>query len=113
MGITTKKEKLLAKYTPCIFKSRQDVIYALAIVQIASLHMIAESPIALGEPLKGNFRGYYSCPVRKNFLIIFLYCSICRKRKDDQTVLCSDCSTCSDDTIKFIALGPHDKAYLG
>jgi hypothetical protein len=37
MGITTKKEKLLAKYTPCIFKSRQDVIYALAIVQIASL----------------------------------------------------------------------------
>jgi mRNA-degrading endonuclease YafQ of YafQ-DinJ toxin-antitoxin module len=75
--------------------------------------MIAERPIALGEPLKGNFRGYYSCPVRKNFLIVFLYCSICRKRKDDQIVLCSNCSTCSDDTIKFIALGPHDKAYVG
>jgi len=75
--------------------------------------MIAESPIALGEPLKGNFRGYYSCPVRKSFLIIFLYCSVCRKKKDDQIVLCSDCSTCSDDTIKFIALGPHDKAYFG
>ena len=75
--------------------------------------MIAQSPIALGEPLKGNFRGYYSCPVRKNFLIIFLYCSICRKKKDDQIVLCSDCSKCSDDTLKFIALGPHDKAYFG
>jgi hypothetical protein len=75
--------------------------------------MIAESPIALGEPLKGNFRGYYSCPVRKSFLIIFLYCSICRKKKDDQIVLCSDCSMCGDDTIKFIALGPHDKAYWG
>jgi len=75
--------------------------------------MISQSPIALGEPLKGNFRGYYSCPVRKNFLIIFLYCSICRKKKDDQIVLCSDCSKCSDDTLKFIALGPHDKAYFG
>jgi len=75
--------------------------------------IIAQSPIALGEPLKGNFRGYYSCPVRKNFLIIFLYCSICRKKKDDQIVLCSDCSKCSDDTLKFIALGPHDKAYFG
>jgi mRNA-degrading endonuclease YafQ of YafQ-DinJ toxin-antitoxin module len=75
--------------------------------------MIAGSPIALGEPLKGNFRGYYSCPVRKNFLIIFLYCSICRRKKDDGIVLCADCSTCSDDTIKFVALGPHDKAYWG
>jgi len=75
--------------------------------------MIAESPIALGEPLKGNFRGYYSCPVRRNFLIIFLFCSLCRKKKDDKIVLCSDCSTCSDDTIKYIALSPHDKAYFG
>lgn len=75
--------------------------------------MIAESPIALGEPLKGNFRGYYSCPVRRNFLIIFLYCSICRKKKDDSIVLCADCSQCADNTIKFVALGPHDKVYSG
>ena len=75
--------------------------------------MIAESPIALGEPLKGIFRGYYSCPVRRNFLIIFLYCSICRKKKDDSIVLCADCSQCADNTIKFVALGPHDKVYSG
>lgn len=75
--------------------------------------MIATSPISLGEPLKGNFRGYYSCPVRRNFLIIFLYCSICRKKGDDTIVLCANCSECADDTIKFIALGPHDKAYWG
>jgi len=37
--------------------------------------MIMENPIPLGEPLKGNLRGYYSCPVRKNFLIIYLYCN--------------------------------------
>lgn len=74
--------------------------------------MIAESPLSLGEPLKGNFRGYYSCPVRRNFLIIFLYCSICRKKKDDALVLCADCADCADDTIKFVALGPHDKIYF-
>ena len=73
--------------------------------------MIAENPIALGEPLKGNFRGYYSCPVRKNFLIIYIYCKICRKKGDDKIVLCDDCNTCSDDTIKFINLGPHDYTY--
>lgn len=75
--------------------------------------MICESPVALGEPLKGNFRGYYSCQVRRNFLIIFLYCSICRRKGDDAIVLCEDCLECPDDTIKFIALGPHDKAYWG
>lgn len=75
--------------------------------------MIAANPISLGEPLKGNFRGYYSFPVRRNFLIIFLYCLICRKKRDEGIVLCADCSDCADDTVKFIALGPHDKAYLG
>ena len=73
--------------------------------------MIIENPIDLGGPLKGNFRGFYSCPVKKNFLIIFLYCDICRKKGDNQVVLCNDCSECSDDTIKFVALGPHDKTY--
>jgi mRNA-degrading endonuclease YafQ of YafQ-DinJ toxin-antitoxin module len=75
--------------------------------------MIVANPVALGEPLKGNFRGFYSCPVRRNFLIIFLYCSICRKKGDDSIVLCADCPECPDNTIKFIALGPHDKAYWG
>lgn len=73
--------------------------------------MIIEGPIALGEPLKGNFRGYYSCSVRKNFLIIYLYCKICRKIGDDKIVLCSDCHKYSDDTIKFVDLGPHDHTY--
>jgi len=75
--------------------------------------MIAASPVSLGEPLKGSFRGYYSCPVRRNFLIIYLYCSICRKKGDDAIVLCADCPQSPDDTLKFIVLGPHDKAYWG
>ena len=73
--------------------------------------MIIQNPVALGEPLKGNFRGYYSSPVKKNFLIIYLYCGICRKKADDEVVRCGDCRSSSDETIKFIDLGPHDKAY--
>jgi len=73
--------------------------------------MIIANPIAMGEPLKGNFRGFYSCPVKKRFLIIYLYCNICRKKGDDEIVLCGNCKDTSDDTIKFIALGPHDEAY--
>lgn len=75
--------------------------------------MIAGNPVSLGEPLKGNFRGYYSCPVKRSFLIVFLYCRSCRKKGDDEIVLCSDCPDCSDQTIKFIALGPHDETSWG
>jgi addiction module RelE/StbE family toxin len=74
--------------------------------------MIIENPIAMGEPLKGNFRGFYGCPVKKNFLIIYTYCNICRKKGDNEIVLCYDRQNISDDTIKFIALGPHDEAYI-
>jgi len=31
--------------------------------------MILANPIAIGEPLKGTFRGYYSAPVKKHFII--------------------------------------------
>jgi mRNA-degrading endonuclease YafQ of YafQ-DinJ toxin-antitoxin module len=73
--------------------------------------MIAENPAALGEPLKGALRGYYSFPVRRNFIIIYQYCRACRKKGDDEIVLCHDCNDTKDDTIRFIAFGPHDAAY--
>lgn len=73
--------------------------------------MIIENPVALGEPLKGNFRGFYSCPVKKNFLIIYLYCRACRSKGDYKAVLCHDCQKCKDETIKFVDMGPHDYAY--
>lgn len=73
--------------------------------------MIIENPVALGEPLKGNWQGFYSCPVKRNFIIIYLYCEACRKKGDDVVVACSDCRDVPDKTIKFILLGPHDKAY--
>jgi hypothetical protein len=70
--------------------------------------MILTNPAGLGEPLKGNLRGYYGVPVKNNFLIIYLYCLICRQRRDDGIVLCHDCSNCADETVKFIQLGPDD-----
>ncbi len=72
---------------------------------------IIEHPVALGEPLQGNFRGFYSCPVKRNFIIIYLYCSICRKKGDDEYVACENCAETVDETIRFIIVGPHDAAY--
>jgi mRNA-degrading endonuclease YafQ of YafQ-DinJ toxin-antitoxin module len=77
----------------------------------AKVDMIIQNPVSLGEPLKGNFRGYYSASIKKNFLVIFLYCNSCRKKGEDEIVLCSDCLECSDGTIKFVGIGPHDKVY--
>ena len=73
--------------------------------------MIIQNPVSLGEPLKGNFRGYYSTSVKKNFLVIFLYCNSCRKKGEDEIVICNDCLECSDDTLKFVEIGSHDKVY--
>ena len=73
--------------------------------------MIMEQPLALGEPLKGTLRGFYSYPVKKSFIIIYLYCRACRKKGDDSFVACSDCSERDDETIKFVLLGPHDQTY--
>ena len=73
--------------------------------------IIIEDPVPFGEPLKGNWQGFYSCPVKRNFIIIYLYCDICRKKGDDVVVACSECQDTPDQTIKFVLLGPHDEAY--
>jgi mRNA-degrading endonuclease YafQ of YafQ-DinJ toxin-antitoxin module len=73
--------------------------------------MILTDPVAFGEPLKGNWQGFYSCPVKRNFIIIYLYCEACRKKGDHRTVLCGDCAETPDHIVKFILLGPHDRAY--
>ena len=75
------------------------------------IDMIIQNPVSLGEPLKSNFRGLCSTSVKKNFLIIFLYCNSCRKKGDDKIILCIDCLKYSDDTLKFIEIGPHDRVY--
>ena len=73
--------------------------------------MIMENPLTVGEPLKGNRQGYYSSSVKRNFIIIYLYCDACRKKGHDVVVACSDCKESKDQTIRFVMLGPHDDAY--
>ncbi len=73
--------------------------------------MIIENPLTLGEPLKRNFQGFYSCPVKRNFIIIYLYSYSCRKKKGNLVVNCSDCPATPDNTLKFVLLGPHDDTY--
>ncbi|VAX09548.1 hypothetical protein MNBD_GAMMA26-336 [hydrothermal vent metagenome] len=73
--------------------------------------LILENPLAFGEPLKANWQGFYSCPVKRNFIIIYLYCEACRKKGDDAVVLCHDCTITENSTVKFVLLGPHDEAY--
>ena len=75
------------------------------------VRQIMTHPIELGEPLKGNLRGFYSCPVKRNFIILYLYCAACRKKGDNEYVACSDCSTTPDETIKFVLMGPHNETY--
>ncbi len=73
--------------------------------------LILENPLAFGEPLNAYWQDFYSCPVKRNFIIIYLYCDACLRKGDDAVVLCHDCSETDDATVKFVLLGPHDEAY--
>lgn len=77
----------------------------------AKVLQIIEHPVELGEPLKGKLRGLYSSPIKRNFIIIYLYCSACRKKRDNEFVACADCRETGDETLKFLIVGPHDEAY--
>ena len=70
-----------------------------------------ENLLTLGEPLKGNWREFFSCPVGRVFNITYLHCAICRKKGDYAVVACSDCAETADETLKFVVLGPHDDTY--
>ena len=71
---------------------------------------IIQDPL-MGEPLKYDLRGLYSTPVAKIFLIVYSYCKICRKKGDDKTLRCHDCSDMMSETVRFFDVGPHDKVY--
>lgn len=75
------------------------------------VRQIIDHPVELGDPLKQNWRGFYSCAVRRNFIIIYLYCWACRKKGDAPFVACADCADTPDETIKFVLVASHDEAY--
>jgi len=99
-----------ALFSDAFMKSLNKFISLKKVIK-SKVDAILENPVRLGEPLKGHLRGYYSCPVKKNFLIIYQYCRVCRKKGDEEIVQCGDCDQCSDDTVRFIDIGPHDRVY--
>lgn len=77
---------------------------------VNKIDKIMQDPL-IGEPLRYDLRGLYSAPVARNFLIIYSYCKICRKKGDDKILLCHDCSDMWEETVRFFDLGPHDRVY--
>ena len=69
------------------------------------------SPMEFGEPLKGDLRGLSSCPVKKNFILIYVYCKECRAKSHQNIHNCPECDETPDETVTFLAIGPHDAAY--
>ena len=77
---------------------------------VNKIDQLVRDPL-MGEPLKYDLRGLYSVPVAKNFIIAYAYCRVCRKKGDNQILLCHDCSSMADETIRFFDVGPHDAVY--
>lgn len=75
------------------------------------IRMVLSNPLGFGEPLKGNLEGLCSCPVKKNFVIIYVYCKECRIKNYQETIGCGNCEETPDERVKFLTIGPHDEAY--
>ncbi len=75
------------------------------------IDILLQNPLGFGEPLKYDLEGLSSCPVKKGFIIVYVYCRECRIRGYNRINNCKDCEHTPDEVIKFVTIGPHDKAY--
>ena len=75
------------------------------------IQALLENPFGFGEPLKYDLLGLCSCPVKKGFIIIYVYCKECRIKGYEKINACEDCTQTPDEVVKFITIGPHDLAY--
>ena len=77
------------------------------------VEQILENPYArterLGQVGSGlDLRGCRSARVDRNFRMIFVICEECRRVKDCQYCFCEGKN---DETVVFLTVGPHDRAY--
>ena len=75
------------------------------------IEQLLENPLGFGEPLRYSLEGLSSCPVRKNFILIYVYCRECRIKGYTRINACADCEQTADEVVKFLTIGPHDLAY--
>ena len=57
---------------------------------------------------KLNLKGCRSIRINRNFRIIFVVCEECRRIPDCEYCFCEELP---DNTVVFLTVGPHDKAY--
>ena len=62
----------------------------------------------LGKKGKLNLKGSRSARVGMNFRIIFVICEECRREPECEYCFCEGLP---DQTVVFLTVGPHDKAY--
>ena len=63
----------------------------------------------LGDAIgKLNLIGCRSVRIDRNFRIIFVICEECRNIADCEYCFCEKCS---DKSVVFLTVGPHDKSY--
>ncbi len=58
---------------------------------------------------KLNLRGCRSARIDRNFRIIFVICEECRRVPECEYCFCEGLS---DNTVVFLTVGPHDRAYV-
>ncbi len=57
---------------------------------------------------KLNLKGCRSARIDRNFRVIFVICEECREIAECEYCFCDNLS---DQTVVFLTVGPHDKAY--
>lgn len=72
---------------------------------------ICKNPTELGEQLKYDLNGLRSFPLERNFMILFLVCSDCRRLEQQDQNNCSVCPTDGHEVVTFIDFGPHNYLY--
>jgi len=75
------------------------------------IEKLLDNPLGFGEPLKYDLEGLSSFPVKRSFIVVYVYCRECRMKGYQRLNGCPDCAQTSDETIKFLTLAPHDSAY--
>jgi mRNA-degrading endonuclease RelE of RelBE toxin-antitoxin system len=89
-----------------IYRSLRDRIHK-------KVEQISEDPYVgterLGHPSGAiNLKGCRSAHVGQNFRIIFVICKECRKEPECEYCFCEGLP---DETVVFLTVGPHAKAY--
>ena len=75
------------------------------------IQILLQNPLSFGEPLKYELTGLSSCPIKRNFILIYVYCRECRIKGYQEINACADCAETPDETVKILTFAPHDLAY--